>query len=121
MTIICPECQTVNEENETFCKNCGINLVEAKSSDYDDAVENKWVRRLFYWQDERTHKYRLAKSKIISVIVYVIWIIYGIIYYFIISAGKYGFFVSIVAMIILAFILTFPVLLVSLLIHKLTS
>lgn len=98
-----------------------INLGDMPSSGSGDATENNWALKLFYWKDERTHNYRLAKSKIISEIVFLLWIIYFIIFYFFISEIKYGIFPVVAATLILSFVLTLLILAVGLLFHKFLS
>ena len=121
MTIICPECQTENEENAGFCKKCGVNLGDVPLSNSDDVTENKLARKLFYWHDEKTDKYRLAKSKIISEISFLIGFIYGIIFYFVLFEIKYSFFIAITASIVLGLLLAVPVFVIGFLVHKFLS
>ena len=118
MTRICPECQTENDDNREFCRECGVNLVDVASSESDDASENKWALKLFYWKDEKTNKYRIKKKKIISEIVFLLWIIYFTIFYLFMSNVKYGVFPVVAATLVLSFVLTLPVLAVGFLIHK---
>ena len=63
MTRICPECQTENDDNREFCRECGVNLVDVASSESDDASENKWALKLFYWKDEKTNKSESQSQK----------------------------------------------------------
>ena len=125
MNRICPECQTVNDESETFCKNCGINLVDGHKNELsvkdNGIVQNDWAQRLFYWPDKTTQKYRLSKSKIISEAVFSIGFIYALIFYFVISAGQYNAIISVIASVIIALIFSVPVFAAGFLIHYLLN
>ena len=125
MTKICPECHEENSDDERFCKNCGINLVDNKTVLYvsgnNGKIENKWVQRLFYWQDKRTHKYRLAKSKVIAEFVFLVFFIFGMYFYLFIYEVEFNLFISIIASIILGLIFSVPVFAVGFLIHHFIS
>ncbi|WP_407381075.1 hypothetical protein [Methanobrevibacter sp.] len=126
MSKICPECQTLNDENESFCKNCGINLVDGHKNELsvndNGVVYNEWAQRLFYWPDKTTQKYRLSKSKIISEAVFSIGFIYALSFYFSISsAGEYNVIMSVIASVIIALIFSVPVFAICFLIHYLLN
>ena len=125
MTKICPECQTENGDDERFCKNCGINLVDNKTESYvsenTEKIENKWVQRLFYWQDKRTHEYRLAKSKIIAELVFLIIFVYEMYFYLFIYDVELNIIIAVIAAIIVGLIFSLPVFAVGFLIHYFIS
>ena len=124
MTKICPECHTENGDDEKFCKNCGINLVDNKTvlyvSENNGKIEN-WTQKLFYWQDKRTHEYRLAKSKIIAEIVFLIIFIYEMYFYLFIYEVELNIIVAVIAAIIVGLIFSVPVFAVGFLIHYFIS
>ena len=68
MTRICPECQEENLDGQIYCRNCGVNLTSRKN----DAEEprNQWVTMLFCWKTQDS--YRLAKSKVIFWVAFII-------------------------------------------------
>ena len=124
MTRICPECNTENEDDVTFCRNCGINLLDVNETDlsgYGNSgiTQNQWAQKLFFWQDRRTLEYRLAKSKIISEAVFLIGFIYGMFFYIFIYDVEFNFILAIIASIILGMIFSLPFFAIGFLIHYL--
>ena len=110
-----------NEDNARFCRKCGFFWDDVDLSPTNKIVEKRLAQKLFYWQDRRTHEYKLSKSKIISEIVYLLVFLYGIHFYFFVSETKYSILVSVIATIILPLIFAVPVFAVGFLIHKFIS
>ena len=83
----CRECGCENLDEAQFCKNCGLEFKslpanENKQNNEVKVVVNKnqdsIVSKLFYKTDKYTGELRLAKSKTLSIAVFVIMFLFGI-------------------------------------------
>ena len=82
--MICEECGCENPDNAKFCKNCGkeFNLASDYESSLIESDADKkrtinngsiydWILPLLYWHNNLNGEYKLSKTKIISILVFI--------------------------------------------------
>ncbi len=94
----CYNCGFENKPGVSFCHQCGVNL---KNDDAD--VLNK------EFNDNRTGKLRIAKTKCATLIVFTGFFIFA----FLITLLKFNIFVSIIVGLLFGFVFAFPVLIIG--------
>ena len=100
MTRICSQCQTANDDESEFCKNCGVNLIQVKT-------------------DSTAPKRRISKTLIISSAVFVIFFAWS--FHDFIFLPKYNYlniFSAIMASTFIGLIVSVPVFIVGFIIRK---
>ena len=100
MTRICSQCQTANDDESEFCKNCGVNLIQVKT-------------------DSTAPKRRISKTLIISTAVFVIFFAWS--FHDFIFLPKYNYlniFSAIMASTFIGLIVSVPVFIVGFIIRK---
>ena len=79
----CPDCDFENVGEAVYCRNCGVKLkkaeVEQKPVDNASAInQHSIVSKLFFKTDKYSGNLRIGKAKSISIIVFVIFFLFGI-------------------------------------------
>ncbi len=83
----CRECGCENLDEAQFCKNCGLEFksLPVNENKHDNEVkvvvnknQDSIISRLFYKTDKYTGELRFAKSKSISILVFVAMFIFAI-------------------------------------------
>jgi uncharacterized membrane protein YvbJ len=80
--MICEDCGCENPDDAKFCKNCGKAFAKpntpARTADerqnkkkIDNGTLYDWILPILYWHDKRTDEYKLSKTKIISILVFI--------------------------------------------------
>ena len=113
----CPECGNENPDEAQFCKNCGLKFKSLPiSENKPDEVKvlvnqnkNSIVSKLFYKTDKYTGQLRFAKSKSISIIVFVIMFLFAVF----VNLGQFSFSVVFFAAIIVGLLFAVPTFLIG--------
>ena len=110
----CPDCGCENIDEAQFCRNCGLKFDAevqktsqkiSKTNQYPPAVvDNPILSKLFFKKDKYTGELRIAKTKSISIGVFVLMFTFSMV------SGVQGasFFVLLLTSIIFALIFTIP-------------
>ena len=114
----CRECGCENLDEAQFCKNCGLefNSLSANENKQNNEVnvvvnenKNSIVTKLFYKPDKSTGQMRIAKSKSISIAVFVLMFIFGMA----VNLGQFPFISVFIAAIIVGLIFAIPTFLIG--------
>lgn len=107
---ICPSCGYENIDDAQFCRDCGFNLNQAVEKPQNsiqsttlDGSDEPIIKRMFFKVDKHTNEVRFAKTKSISIAVFVLCFIWGLTYG---SSSIYG---NIVVSIMFALVFAIPV------------
>ncbi|MBQ6100159.1 MAG: zinc-ribbon domain-containing protein [Methanobrevibacter sp.] len=106
----CPSCGYENIDEALFCRNCGHDLNSQKpqktaESKLSHVKDESIVIKLFYKTDRRTNELRFAKSKSISIAVFILMFLFGIFQ----GSTTVSFFVVIIVAIVFGLIFAIPV------------
>ena len=104
---ICSECGIENIDDAQFCRNCGVKLNQITSPKADvkpidetkvivSKNKNSIISKLFYKTDKYTNNLRFAKTKTISIVVFLFFFLLGIFFGSTTYSFVFVFFVAII-------------------------
>lgn len=78
----CSKCGCENIDEAQFCRNCGLEFngqVIKKNTEIIKNQDSSLITKLFYKTDKYSGKLRIARSKTISIIVFIALFLFGMI------------------------------------------